>query len=166
MLFSDLLWSQQVGASSKTKGNRSRAYKYTYMHSPSLRASREGSKFTELHSPPAKEHETVISTVETVLGILFCSNMTGRSTMVESLQNFLMNFWLAITDKSSCWLHRMINILFEMMLESEIGNSRQAQGVAHPRVFLILLLQAGKPSIHATSLLPTAQGSAQPSAPS
>lgn len=101
----------------------------------------------ELHLPPAKEHEIVISTMETVFDILFCSNMTGRSTTVESLQNFLMKFWFAITDKSSCWLHRMINVSLEMILESETGYFSQAQGSDGPIVFLILLLQLGKPSI-------------------
>lgn len=81
----------------------------------------------ELHLPPAKEHETVVSTMETVSVILCCANMTGgRPNTVESLQDFLMNFLFAITDESSCWLCRMRNVLLEMIVELAIGNSSKA----------------------------------------
>lgn len=86
---------------------------------------------TELHLPPAKEHETVISTMETVSVIPRCANMTGgRPNTVESLQDFLMNFLSAIKDKSSCRLRRMRNVLLEMILELAVGNCSKAWGGA------------------------------------
>lgn len=128
----------------------------THIYTPSLRASGEGSGFMELHLPPAKEHGAVVSTMETVCDILFCSNLTGRSATVETLQSFLMSFSFAATDKSSCWVYRMINLLREMILESEIGNSSQAQGSDGHRVFSHFVAPAGK-VIHARSLFPTVQ---------
>lgn len=107
----------------------------THARTPSLRASGEGSQMLELHLPRAKEHETVISTMETVSVIPHCANMTGgRPNTVESLQGFLMKFSFAITDKGSCLLHRMRNLLFEMILELEVGNSSKAWG----RVVMVL----------------------------
>lgn len=50
----------------------------------------------------------------------------------------------------------MINLLREMILESEIGNSSQAQGSDGHRVFSHSVAPAGK-VIHARSLFPTVQ---------
>lgn len=67
-----------------------------------------------------------------------------------------MSFSFATTDKSSCWVYRMINLVREMILEAEIGNSSQAQGGDGHRVFSHSVAPAGK-VIHARSLLPTVQ---------
>lgn len=79
-----------------------------------------------LHSSPAKARETVVSTMETVSIIPRCADMTdGRPNTVESLQEFLMNFLFAVTDKSSCGLRSMRNVLLEMTLELAVGNSSE-----------------------------------------
>ena len=49
----------------------------------------------------------------------------GRPNTVESLQEFLMNFLFAVTDKSSCGLRSMSNVLLEMTLELAVGNSSE-----------------------------------------
>lgn len=97
----------------------------------------------------------VVSKMETVCDILFCSNLTGRSATVEILQSFLISFLFAITDKSSSWVYRMINLLCEMILESEIGNSSQAQGVMVIEFLLILWFQLGKSSMPVLSFPPS-----------
>lgn len=59
-----------------------------------------------------------------------------------------MDFLFAITDKSSCRLGRMRNLLLEMILELETGNSIGLErGGDGPIVFLMLFLKPGKPSV-------------------